>query len=424
MIHISNLRKESLDGWTRLIVDITDDGMGRNYLPESVMWLAVRDEDAHMLADNVCDAFVLIPLYYGMYYKQDVHIHGFVSKKLYKNVMKYLQRILCDFSDKLSRINITVDGFREAEADPNARVIGTGISCGVDSLATIYNWYVKENDPDFRINGLFFLNAGWHGYFDDEDTEKLFLDRYALNKPAADELNLPVYLVDSNFHAFSYRLYPYQTGAMGYLANYSCILGLQRAIKKYYVSSTFSYSEIMMFGNLARDDDSNEFIDFNEFSESYSVPLIQTEQLELVIDGCQIERSLKTELISDWDITQKYLTPCMGQSRFGSDAHNCTRCPKCLRTLLVIEAMDKLEDFAGVFDIGTYSKISYRYKCETVLNRSKNAFMHENYNFCKAHGLPLPSPFAAKMYFLMRRLKAFLKRFLRKINCLASHVQG
>ena len=208
MIHVSNLRKESVDGWTRLIADITDDGMGQNYLPESVMWLAVRDEDAHMLADDVYDAFVLIPLYYGMYYKQDVHIHGSVSKKLYKNVINYLQRILCDFSDALSRINITVDGFMEAEVEPDARVIGTGISCGVDSLATIYNWYVKENDPDFRINGLFFLNAGWHGYFGHEGTLRLFFDRYALNKPAADELNLPMYLIDSN--AFSYRLYPYQ----------------------------------------------------------------------------------------------------------------------------------------------------------------------------------------------------------------------
>ena len=170
----------------------------------------------------------------------------------------------------------------------------------------------------------------------------------------------------------------------------------------------------MAFGNLARDDDSNEFIDFNEFSESYSVPLIQTEQLELVIDGCQLERSLKTELISDWDIAQKYLTPCMGQSRFGSDAHNCSKCPKCLRTLLALEALGKLEKFAGVFDLHIYKQRSFGYKCKTVVNRDR-LFNRENYELCRQYGLPPPSPLAAKIYFFVRRLKAFSKRLLRKI---------
>ena len=372
-----------------------------------MIWIAVEDEYAYMLADDVYDAFVLIPLYFGMYCKQDIHIHGYVSKRLYKNVMNYLQRILCDFSDDLSRINITVDGFKEADGEPS--IIGTGISCGVDSLATIYNWYVKEDDPDFRINGLFFLNAGWHGHFGHEGTQKLFLDRYELNKPAAEELGLPVYLVDSNLHAFSYKLFPYKTGVMGHFANYSCILGLQRAVKKYYVSSTFSYSEIMSFSRLTRDDD------FNEFSESFSVPLVRTEKLEFVIDGCQLERSLKTERIADWDIAQKYLMPCMGQSHFVDDAHNCSKCTKCLRTLLVIEAMGRLEDFAGVFDLDTYRENSYRYKCETVLNRKKDAFMEENYNFCKAHGLHLPSESAAKRYFFARKAASRIKRLIRKI---------
>lgn len=95
-----------------------------------------------MLADDVYDAFILVPLYFAMYYKQDLHIHGCVSKKLYKNMMNYLQRILCDFSDNLSRINITVDGFKVAEGNPD--VIGAGISCGIDSLSTIYDWYIQR----------------------------------------------------------------------------------------------------------------------------------------------------------------------------------------------------------------------------------------------------------------------------------------
>ena len=87
---------------------------------------------------------MLIPLYIAMYYKQDLHIHGSVSKKLYKNVTNNLWRILCDFSDDLSRVNFTVDGFKIADGNPN--IIGTGLSCGVDSLSTVYDRYVKEDD--------------------------------------------------------------------------------------------------------------------------------------------------------------------------------------------------------------------------------------------------------------------------------------
>ena len=199
---------------------------GNTYLPEPDIWIAVQDEYTYMLSDDVYDAFVLVPLYLGMYYKEDVHIHGYVSKKLYKNVMTYLQRILCNFSDELSRIDIRVDGFKTADGE--SEIIGTGISCGVDSLTTIYDRYVKENDPDYRINRLFFYNCGSHGGYG-EKSEQLFFDRYALNKSAANDLGLPVYLINSNLHAFVYSVRHDQN--IGFMARYSCILSIQRAVK-------------------------------------------------------------------------------------------------------------------------------------------------------------------------------------------------
>ena len=245
-----------------------------------------------MLASDVYDAFLLVPLYLGMYHKDDIHIHGCVSKLLYRNVMNYLQRILCDFSDDLSRINVTVDGFKTADGNPN--IIGTGISCGVDSLTTIYDHYVKEDDPDYRINGLFFYNCGSHGKYG-EKSEQLFFERYTLNKAAADELGLPVYLINSNLHAFVYTVGHDQN--IGFMARYSCILSLQKGVKMYYLSSGLSYNEILKFGYSVEHN-----LDFAGFSESYSIPLIRTEQLELIVDGCQYSRSQKTERISNWDI--------------------------------------------------------------------------------------------------------------------------
>ena len=281
------------------------------------MWFAVKNENAHMLADDVYDAFVLVPLYLGMYYKQDVYIHGLVSKRLYKNMMNYLQRILCDFSDDLSRIDVKVDGFGKAHGEQS--IIGTGISCGVDSLTTIYDRYVNESDPEYKIN------CGTHGDFG-EETERLWQARYEMNKSAAEELGLPVYQVNTNLHAFTHTISGGEN-KIGYFAIYSCILSLQRVLKKYYASSAYSYRQIITLGKEAHD------YDFSEFAESYAVPLIRTERLELIPDGCQYERSMKTEHIAGWNIAQKHLNVCV----VGVD--NCSRCSKCLRTLIVLEAM-------------------------------------------------------------------------------------
>ena len=356
-----------------------------------------------MLADDVYDAFVLVPLYLGMYYKQDVHIHGDVSKKLYKNVINYVQRILSDYSEKLSKINLTVDGFKTADGEPN--IIGAGLSCGVDSLCTVYDKYVKENDEDYRINALFFFNTGWHGDFYDERTKILCLNRYNMNKPAADELGLPLYWVDSNFHAFTRECKVVECG--GYLSNYSMILGLQRAIKKYYIASSYSYDEMHKFDRRNGD--------MSAFCEAYFIPLLSTETVEIIIDGCEYERGRKTEHISDWNIAQKYLNPCSTHSQDTEDPHNCSKCGKCLRTMLTLEIIGKLKNFSGVFDIDTYNKYSFAYKCDTVVNMKKDAHKLENCMLAKKYNAKMPSYFISIIYSFKTNPLYFTKRLMRKI---------
>ena len=407
-IHISGLRKESAGGWTKLVADITYSGGGVLPSNEPVIWLAVKDENAHMLADDVYDAFVLVPLYMAMYMKADLYIHGKMSKRLYKNIVNYLQRILCDFSPDLSRVNVSVDGFAEAQGEQS--IIGTGISCGVDSLTTIYDRYVMEDDPDYRVNGLFFFNYGSCGDYG-EEASRLWMERYEMNKAAADELGLPVYLVDSNLHAFTHAKELGGTQA-GYFANWSIILGLGCAIKKYYTSSCYSYSQMMEFGRRKRGSD------FAEYSEAYSVPLIRTERLELIIDGCQYERSMKTEHIADWEIARKHLNVCVVKSDGISDAHNCSKCAKCMMTLLTLDAIGKLDNFSGVFDLGTYRKHSAREKLNIAAHHfSGTPYDNEPdpYIFLTTHGIKFPSRPAVLLYMLKSRASRLAKRLVRKI---------
>lgn len=402
MIHITSLRKESADGWTKLIADIAHD-RNDHRLAEPQIWIAVKDEYAHMLSDDVYDAFMLVPLVWGMYHKEDVHIHGCVSKRLYKNVMNYVQRILCDYSPKLSRINVTVDGFKAADGDPYT--IGTGLSCGVDSLSTVYDRYVNENDPEYRINGLFFFNTGWHGSFYSDNAKRLCTNRYIMNKSAADELGLPLYMVESDLHAFTRQIPLKDCG--DYFANYSCVLGLQKAIRRYYVAASYSYNEMHMFDRRGKD--------MSAFAEAYLIPLLSTESLEMIPDGCQYERGRKIENIADWNIARKYLTPCHGNIN-SDDPRNCSKCHKCLRTIFVLEVIDRMKDFAGVFDLDTYRKHSFAYKCDIVLKHWNDAHRLDNFTLARKYSFKLPSYITAWLYLFPRRALGFVKDNLRKLT--------
>ena len=113
MIEIKNLRIEKTENnWSRAIVDINFLNMENPYSEKNI-WFATSNKNRSMLTDESYDAFLLVPLYLAMYYKQDLHICGKVSKKLYKNITTYIQTILCEFSDHLSKINVYVDGFTD-----------------------------------------------------------------------------------------------------------------------------------------------------------------------------------------------------------------------------------------------------------------------------------------------------------------------
>lgn len=119
MIEVSNLRVEDVDDkWTRAVVDIRFEGMASPYA-EDTIWFAVRKEDRDVLSLDCYDPFFLVPLYLAMYHKQDLTIRGRISKRLYKNVMSYIQKILCDFSDNLSRVDVAVDGFIDPYLETN-----------------------------------------------------------------------------------------------------------------------------------------------------------------------------------------------------------------------------------------------------------------------------------------------------------------
>ena len=377
MIELSGLRRYVTDRDTaRLEADIKFIDM-KEACPAETMWVEIDANYGGLLVDDTYDPFMLVALYLAMYNHTDLKIRGNVSKKLYKNLTWYAQKILCDFSSDLVPVKIFVDGF--APTNVTGTLIGTGISCGVDSLSTVYDRFVCEDDPDYRLNALFFFNCGSNGRGTHDFIPIIAQSRCQRAIALATELNLPLVPIDTNLHQF-YRD-EYKDNFL-FLSIYACVLALQNAIRRYYISSACSYGQIKANGI------SFENHDLASFCESFFVPLIQTERTELIIDGCQYNRVEKTAKLADWDIAQKYLNVC---NVYSEDSHNCGGCVKCLRTLLALEILGKLDTFANIFDIERYRSQMMNYKIYTVLKADEDVFAKELFDLAKKHNFPLPT---------------------------------
>ncbi len=73
-------------------------------------------------------------------------------------------------------------------------------------------------------------------------------------------------------------------------------------------------------------------------------------------------------------------------------------CSKCMRTMVPLEAMGKLEKFSGVFNLDIYRKYAEEAKRKMVLGYGANAFHTDNVDFARAHHLPMPSRASAILH--------------------------
>lgn len=349
---------------------------------EKTLYFEVDKAHGDMLADDTYDAFVLVPLYMAMYHKQDLHIRGNISKKFYQNIKWYIPQILCDFSDDLAPVKFTVDGFTSAKRKGN--LIGASLSCGVDSLSTIYDHFVKETDPDYRINALFHFNHEMRTHNTNSYGQMFFDKSIEKNKLAAKDIKLPLYSLETNLHSFNTEMKERrgQYFSIAHLSLSSCVLSLSKKVSMYYMPSSLDYEQMKSFEDVIR------YKDIAEFSEAYLIPLIRTENLELIPDGCQYRRVDKLKNIVDWDIVKKYLHVCSHNTLDGS---NCGRCPKCFRTLLPLEILGKLDKFSRVFNIEQYRRNSFNYKIRCLQNYGEDPFETENVDFAREHNFPMPT---------------------------------
>lgn len=402
-MEIFNLRKTDIDGWSKLSVLVESKRLGLQEL-----WFSTPEKYADGLCTNRLDGFLVGMLFPAMQYGENIHLEGCVSKKLLFNLSNFVVPLLQAFSPSSEKINITADKTTKETFRNNS--VATGFTGGVDSFCTIYDRYELENDPDYKINNLFFLNVGSHGTRDLDKVKAKFEKRYAYLKAFPDEIGLDFIPLDSNLHFF----HPWGHLKTDSLTSVSGVLILQRKFKRYYYASAgFSYKQQLTHGWRYAEKSVADCCD------PMIIPLLGTESLDFILDGMQMDRTEKITHIANYPPVTQFLSVCVSDAE---TLENCSTCSKCCRTLMTLDSLGKLNQFSHLFDTEKYVKhAKIKYVRKQVLLSKTDPFAKQNVELAKKNGVKLPSRITCYVLMGYKRIGSFLKKvfarsLLSKIN--------
>lgn len=314
---------------------------------DSGLWFAVPVDLKEYLCKDRSDAFVVAMLWYAMVTGSDIESEAPMSEKMVFSIKSFLIPALCTVENGYRRINIL--GPTTNIPYPNAGGVGTGMSCGIDSFYSLHVYSQESIPRPYRLTHLTYFNMGaiFHPNRSKkkeyslkefyETTDRMSEEKRENARQVAEGSELPLVYVKSNLDKDYYR------GAYGHTGVYrncAMALSLQGLFSVYYNSSGGwpGYFDLTL----------------TEGSQHYEALLctcLSTESLSFILSD-YVTRVEKTIAIADCKLAQKYLDVCFC-------FNNCGRCSKCIRTLVTLDIIGKLDGFAGVFDIEQFKKDRY-----------------------------------------------------------------
>ena len=311
-------------GKTRLVSDGSVDGEVRT------VWAEVDDAYKEYLCYERSDAFVIGLLHWAMRHGHDIVCEAPMGEYLYYQITTELVDAVSKGSPRMKAIRI------EAAVDtselPCAGAVGTGISCGIDSLHVLA-CHTGTAMVHHNLTHLAFNNVGSHG--EGERAKRLYAERRRIVESFCREYGFKLTEVNSNI------MDVFEQDHLLTNAYSSCfaIYCLQKLYSVYYYASGHSFLEFSLKDNDRRS---------SAYYDLLSLSCFSTEHMRIYSEGGTLSRLEKTRLVVDYAPSHKYLNVCT------NTAVNCSRCEKCTRTLLALDMLGRLDDYRSVFDVDYY----------------------------------------------------------------------
>ena len=321
------LRQEN--GKCRLLCDTTVDGETRT------IWFETDAAYGKYLCTERADGFLIGLLRWAMMHGHDIQCEAPVTEELYYQITANLSPILVKYGSRPTARGLYLHPIRItaplAPALQAGTEVGTGFSCGVDSFTTI----LKHRDSPCKDMNLTLLCINNVGAFKDDALRK---ERYRIAETVAKELGLPLLATDSNFA----EAFPQSHLCSHIYSSTFAVYMLQKLWRVfYYASEGWDWSQFSLVDNHHYDPGFYDLLAFPAFS----IP-----GLTIYSDGGELWRWEKLDFLRGYDLPKKYLHVCVPKP------YNCGVCSKCRRTLVMLDYLDALDDFAAVFDVEAYRR--------------------------------------------------------------------
>jgi hypothetical protein len=181
------------------------------------------------------------------------------------------------------------------------------------------------------------------------------------------------------------------------------VLCLQKLYSTYYYASN---------GSKFRD---INFTDASGYGELVTLPVFSTRLLTIYSEGAGKSRLEKMREVINYKPSYKYLNVCL------EEGDNCSRCEKCVRTMLGLDALGALDKYTEVFDV-KYYRTHKRWYVQQMLYRIKDKRhdYFELYPYFK-QDVTIGMRIKAGCYQSLNSIKALAKKNKRLYNFLKQY---
>jgi len=314
---------------------------------QKTIWFSVDKQWSKGLCSDLSDAYIIGILSYCMRKRYDIYSDVPMTNVLKHNLVEYLMPLICKADMTLRQPNLFVDTVSE-ETIRKGDAIGTGASCGLDSMHAIWHYY--NHEKEFKLTHLCINNVGAFGCYSDSEKSKDLA--YTRSEQFSRDLHLPLIRTNSNIHEVikqsHYLTNTYTTLFAVYMLRYHW--------KKYYIGSCGGLLPTGFTLNENASEDSSHY-------EIISFPALSTNNLKIIGEGEDCTRFEKLKDISDFHIAKKYLYSCHREET------NCGKCLKCMANLLCIDALGELNQYRQSYDIDYYKKNRKMYLMWLIENK-------------------------------------------------------
>ena len=392
MITISKPGIDIKDGKARLSAMLDFDG------DRHELWIEVDREYEAFLCAERSDAFVLGVIYYAMRYGHDISCEAPMTKRLYEQLTdQFLPALykINGYRDSYQhgcgyRVRISAPLAPEVVHPEGGVAVGSGVSCGVDSL------HVFAVHPEITHGCI------WHAYGvvpgeTQERREKAWRHLVGRAEEFCAATQKKLVVVDTNFDRQCVK--SLQWDGMTTYGNLFCIFALQKMWSKYYVASGYDIGDFHLKGSVSTDPAHYEYLLF---------ALCGLSNFSICLDGVAQNRVQKVADLVKYEPATRFLNVC---HEITEDGRNCSYgCAKCMRTMLDLDACGALEMFHAVFDVQYYRTHFHEYLAEWYRGLlQRNPFATELMPYFSTRKFPLWVRLRAYRIVLRKSIKKLMR---------------